>query len=230
MDKFKLAVVTLGDTRVNFYKQREEIAQKEIAKIKSVLEDKYDLFMPPIVFDVEQGLKIADQIKEKNIQAVIIHVPIWATPSLAMRIAFATNYPVMLLGNLQRNTSSLVTLLAVAGMLDQVGKKCVRLSGEYTDKTIQEEIHDFAKSICVDDGLHRSCYGMIGGRSIGIGTTVMDPSQWQKQFGIEFDHCDQYEIVYRATSLAQDRVKKHVDWVHSSFPILKWVINSHRKL
>ena len=80
------------------------------------------------------------EIKKQGIEAVIIHVPIWATPSLAFRIAYGTSYPVLLLGNLQRNTSSLVTLLAVGGMLDQTGKKCIRVSGDYEDPKIQEKV------------------------------------------------------------------------------------------
>ena len=57
----------------------------------------------PIVFDTEDGQNISDEIKKQGIEAVIIHVPIWATPSLAFRIAYGTSYPVLLLGNLQRN-------------------------------------------------------------------------------------------------------------------------------
>ena len=38
---------------------------------------------------------------------------------------------------------------------------------------------------------------MIGGRSLGIDTTVIDPAQWMKQFGIDVDHVDQLELVRR---------------------------------
>ena len=83
---------------------------------------------------------------------------------LAFRIAYGTSYPVMLLGNLQRNTSSLVTLLAVGGMLDQTGKKCIRVSGDYEDPQIQEKVDNFVKGVYVAEGIRRSSYGMIGGR------------------------------------------------------------------
>lgn len=218
MNKMKVAVVTLGDSRKEFYKKRRHIADAEIEKVKAAFGDQYDLFLPPIVFDAEEGLAVADEIRQRGIRAVILHLPIWATPSLAFRIAYATGYPVLLLGNLQRDTSSLVTLLAVAGMLDQTGKKCIRVSGEYGDLKLQQKVDAFVRGISVTEGIRRSSYGMIGGRSIGIGTTVADPSQWQKQFGVEFDHCDQYEIVYRAAAIENDRVKQHLQWVkaHSS--------------
>ena len=222
MEKKKVALVTLGDSRREFYKKREAIVASEIEKVKKAFGDKYDLYISPIVFDTEDGQNISDEIKKQGIAAVIIHVPIWATPSLAFRIAYGTSYPVMLLGNLQRNTSSLVTLLAVGGMLDQTGKKCIRVSGDYEDPQIQEKVDNFVKGIYVAEGIRRSSYGMIGGRSIGIGTTVADPSQWQSTFGVEFDHCDQYEIVYRAKALDEERVQKHLKWVKENVPRIEY--------
>ena len=222
MEKKKVAIVTLGDSRREFYKKREAIVASEIEKVKKAFGDKYDLYISPIVFDTEDGQNISDEIKKQGIEAVIIHVPIWATPSLAFRIAYGTSYPVLLLGNLQRNTSSLVTLLAVGGMLDQTGKKCIRVSGDYEDPQIQEKVDNFVKGVYVAEGIRRSSYGMIGGRSIGIGTTVADPSQWQSTFGVEFDHCDQYEIVYRAKALDEERVQKHLKWVKENVPRIEY--------
>lgn len=222
MGKQRVAVVTLGDSRKEFYKKRENIALAEIEKVKEVFGEKYDLYLPPIVFDPEEGQQVADAIKKEGIETVILHLPIWATPSLAFRIAYGTKYPVLLLGNLQRDTSSLVTLLAVAGMLDQTGKKCIRVSGDFTDSEVQKKVDSFVKAVAVAEGIRRSSYAMVGGRSIGIGTTVADPSQWQSQFGIEFDHCDQYEIVYRSKALEAERVEKHLSWVKKQIPNIQF--------
>jgi hypothetical protein len=46
MEKTKVAVVTLGDTRREFYQKRAQIAEAEIAKVKEAFGGKYDLFMP----------------------------------------------------------------------------------------------------------------------------------------------------------------------------------------
>ncbi len=196
--------------------------EAEIEKVKAAFGTAYELMFQPVVFDPEEGQAVADAISREGIHAVILHLPVWATPSLAFRIAYSTPYPVLLLGNLQRDTSSLVTLLAVAGMLDQTGKKCIRVSGNYEDKEIQEKVDTFVKAVYLAEGIKRSSFGMIGGRSIGIGTTVADPSQWQSLFGIEFDHCDQYEIVYRAKALEQDRVNLHLNWVKEHIPNIQY--------
>lgn len=218
MDKIKVAVVTLGDSRREFYKKRVHIAEAEIEKVRQCFGDRYELFMPDIIFDPEEGLSVADEIKSRGISAVILHLPIWATPSLAFRTAYCTPYPVLLLGNKQRDTSSLVTLLAVAGMLDQAGKACIRVSGDFEDEVVKKQVDDYIRAVSLTEGIRRSSFGMIGGRSIGIGTTVADPSQWQSVFGTEFDHCDQYEIVYRAKAMDGARVQKHLDWVREKIP------------
>ena len=218
MSKTKVALVTLGDTRKEFYKKREHIASGEIEKAKEAFGEKYDLWISEIVFTFEEACRTAAHIREEGISAVLIHLPIWATPSLAFQIAYSVDSPVVLLGNLQKDTSSLVTLLAVGGMLDQAGKTCIRISGDFRDQKIQDEVDVFVRAVSLSGALSSSCFGMIGGRSIGIGTTVMDPSQWKREFGVEFDHCDQYEIVYRAQALDRERVDRHLAWVRKFIP------------
>ncbi len=61
-----------------------------------------------------------------------------------------------------------------------------------------------------------------------IGTTVADPSQWQAVFGTEFDHCDQFEIVYRAQTLDEARVQQHLGWVKANIPTIDSAAFSQR--
>lgn len=80
MEKKKVAIVTLGDSRREFYKKREAIVASEIEKVKKAFGDKYDLYISPIVFDTEDGQNISDEIKKQGIEAVIIHVPNLGNP------------------------------------------------------------------------------------------------------------------------------------------------------
>ena len=64
MEKKKVALVTLGDSRREFYKKRESIVASEIEKVKKAFGDKYDLYISPIVFDTEDGQNISD-VKRK---------------------------------------------------------------------------------------------------------------------------------------------------------------------
>ena len=80
MEKQRVAIVTLGDGRQEFFKKREPVVAAETEKIKQVFGERYDLFMPPVVFDAGEGQTVADAISRENIHAVIIHLPVWATP------------------------------------------------------------------------------------------------------------------------------------------------------
>ena len=58
MEIKKVAIVSLGDSRREFYKKREAIVASEIEKVKKAFGDKYDLYISPIVFDTEDGQNI----------------------------------------------------------------------------------------------------------------------------------------------------------------------------
>ena len=219
MEKKKIAVVSLGDCRRPFYETRRHIAEEETEKLLRVLGECYEIYAPDVVFDINEALAAADEIRRRLITQVVIHIPIWVTPNLALRIAAATPYPVVVFGNTRKDSSSTVALMATAGMLSQTGKECIRVIGHIEDATVRSQVTDLLDSVAVVDGLKSSSYGMVGGRSIGIGTTVADPTQWQKLYGVEFDHCDQYEIVWRAQQMEPARVEKHLKWVKEHFTI-----------
>ena len=191
MEKKKIAVVSLGDCRRPFYETRRHIAEEETEKLLRVLGECYEIYAPDVVFDINEALAAADEIRRRLITQVVIHIPIWVTPNLALRIAAATPYPVVVFGNTRKDSSSTVALMATAGMLSQTGKECIRVIGDIEDATVRSQVTDLLDAVAVVDGLKRSSYGMVGGRSIGIGTTVADPTQWQKLYGVEFDLCDQ---------------------------------------
>lgn len=230
MEKKQIAVVSLGDCRRPFYNTRAHIAEEETKKLIDGLSEVYDVYAPDVVFDIEEALAVADEIRRRLITQVVIHIPIWVTPNLVLRVANATPYPVVLFGNTRKDSSSTVALLASAGLLSQVGKPHVRVIGDVNDPDVRKKATDLLDAVAVVEGLKRSSYGMIGGRSIGIGTTVADPTQWQKLYGVEFDHCDQYEIVWRAQEMDPERVKKHLDWVKEHFSIFYGGLFTEEKL
>ena len=68
-------------------------------------------------------------------------------------------------------------------------------------------------------------YCLIGGRSLGIDTTVIDPAQWMKQFGIDVDHVDQFELVRRAgtgAGRAAPRVAPALEYLKKTVGRIHW--------
>jgi L-fucose isomerase len=48
---------------------------------------------------------------------------------------------------------------------------------------------------------------------MGMYTAVADPDQWQKLFGIDVEHTDQWEIVRRSGQVPDDNVDKALQWL-----------------
>ena len=211
--KFKVAVITLGDTRKEFYQQRIGIVERETAHLKVILSQEYDLYLSAPVFSMDESRKEAEIIKKQGIDTVIIHIPIWGTPNLVVPLAYSTENPVLLLGNMRSDSSSMGALLATAGMLEQAGKNLIRVLGDLDDVKTQGQIKQFIHVCKLVDGLKSTSFGLIGGRSIGIGTTISDPAQWLRCLHIDCDQTDQLEVVNRAEVIDIQRVQLYRQWL-----------------
>ena len=76
--------------------------------------------------------------------------------------------------------------------------------GDVADDEVFGRLRSQIPAVAAARRLQGLTYCLIGGRSLGIDTTVIDPAQWMKQFGIDVDHVDQFELIRRAeTELAQ---------------------------
>ena len=76
--KPQVALVTLGDSRREFYQQRIAIVEEEMQKAKTALEKCFTVYQSPIVYSDAEAEAVARQIRGRGIGAVVIHLPIWA--------------------------------------------------------------------------------------------------------------------------------------------------------
>ena len=89
-------------------------------------------------------------------------------------------------------------MLANSGSLDQAGIPFTKSFGDIEDDAVFARLRSQIVAVAAARRLRGLTYCLIGGRSLGIDTTVIDPAQWMKQFGIDVDHVDQFELVRRA--------------------------------
>jgi L-fucose isomerase, second N-terminal domain len=70
----------------------------------------------------------------------------------------------------------------------------------------------------------RAQYCLIGGRSLGIDTTVIDPAQWLAEFGIDVDHVDQMELVRRAEAMiaSDPRLDEALAYLEQTIGCIHW--------
>jgi L-fucose/D-arabinose isomerase len=205
-----IALATVADSRSDFYSMREPLVEEERLAIRWLCEEFPVLESGPLRSQPELRafVKTAQQAFSA---ALIVHIPIWGDPIFTLQLANQLSLPVLLLGNDRPDTSSLVGILGAGGALDQVGIAHRRVF-EHTSPGGRSKVRAFVRAAGAIHQLHGQKLGLFGGRSLGIFTTVADPAQLQRLFGVDVEYFDQLEIVQTAESLPQEEVDRHLSW------------------
>jgi predicted Ser/Thr protein kinase len=133
-----------------------------------------------------------------NVDAVLFNFSVWAWPQYARVAAQFCPQPIAMFASVNPQYPGLVGMLANAGSLAQAGYGFTKTFGDIADDTVYATLKARVMAVAAARRLRGLTYCLIGGRSLGIDTTVIDPAQWMSQFGIDVDHVDQYELVRRA--------------------------------
>ncbi len=232
-NRAKIGFLDFNDEREHVLEETFENAQKLRKNVIGALERVGDVgIIDPaksfsgfdkMIWRVDIARKQARILAEANIDGLILHYSVWASPRLA-RIATQIilreekkrnrTIPILVLTNLAPEQPGMVGGMAAAGGLDQLGITNIRIwSRNITDD--QEKLKQivafsrFAQSRAdmpssadeVIERLHGQIYGEIGGRSIQIVTAEADPLQWAKIFGVDTQPIDQLEIIRRASQM-----------------------------
>jgi len=215
--KPRVGLLVFAEQREEFYVKRKSIVKEELEKIKSILDEKYNCTIPPLIRSKQDMLNGFEQLRIANISSLIICLPIWSAPNFPLMAARMLDVPTILLSNNRLDSSSQVALLAVGGALDQIGLVHKRVVGEIGDSSIVDSIDSFCKAAHTRAMLKGTTYGSIGGRSLGICTATADLAQWQNLFGIDIEHIDQFEIVRIAKKVDAKQVQRYKEWIEKNF-------------
>lgn len=207
----KLAIANLVDSRADFYAKRQALVCEELNEL-GWLRSVCDCIESEPIFTKQQAISFAERIKSARLQALVIHLPIWADPIFTVTLANLLSLPILLLGNDRPETSSTVGLLGSGGALDQIGRDHIRIF-EHQSPAARRQILAFLRAAATLDRLRGQTLGLFGGRSLGIFTTVADPAQWQRLFGVDIEWIDQLEIPRLAESLPAEEVERHGQWL-----------------
>ena len=162
-----------------------------------------------------------------DVDAVIFNFSVWAWPQYARVAGQFCPQPIAMFSNVNPQYPGLVGMLANAGSLDQAGIRFTKTFGDLDDPRVYGALLTRLRAVAAARRLRGLTYALIGGRSLGIDTTVVDPAQWMMQFGIDVDHVDQFELVRRAerelatgsrVAPALAYLKQHVAKIHWTAP------------
>jgi L-fucose/D-arabinose isomerase len=156
---------------------------------------------------------VAREIASADVDLTVLHYAVWAFPHFTMLAAGAVDGPLLLLSNIDPVQPGMVGMLAAGGALDQIGRKHTRLWGD--PASVVESIGVHASAAAAVARLRGSTFGRIGGRPMGMNTAVANTDQWQRQFGIDVEEIDQWEIVRRAEAAPASEKVKAREWLET---------------
>jgi L-fucose isomerase len=207
----RIALATLADSRDDFFAQREPLVREESSRL-GWLASACQLIESGVLRADREVRAFAEQIRREGAHALIIHLPIWADPAFALRLAALADLPVLLLGNTRPDTSSIVGMLGAGGALDQAGIRHIRVFDHGSDSG-RQPVLAFIQAASARANLRGMRLGLFGGRSLGIVTADADPVQWMRLFGVDIERVDQLEIVQAAEAFDPEAVARHLRWL-----------------
>jgi L-fucose isomerase len=81
------------------------------------------------------------------------------------------------------------------------------------DPKVLKQVMAFLRAASAVNRLRGKTYGLFGGRSMGMYTAVPALDQWRREFGVDIEHIDQWEIVRRSEKIDQKRVTAARKWL-----------------
>jgi len=209
-----LLVFSESLVREDVYQKRKDVAAAETRRFVSIISEFTDVIESEIreIRSKRQGIQALQEIEDSNVDAIILYVPIFIAPALVAHIGNLASKPVILAQNENEASLSQLAFLAVAGIMEQIGLKYLRLGGDVANDDVKNRLKYYVTAAALRNKIRGKTFGAIGGRSLGINTGVADSILWQRLFNIDIEHIDQSEIIRRSDLQDADRVNRYVKW------------------
>ena len=155
------------------------------------------------------------RLREAGVEATILNYAVWCFPHLTLIATEFAPGPYLMFSNINPAQPGMVGMLAAAGGMDQVGRAHGRVQGDISDSQVFDKVQTFLRSAVAVSRLKGESFGLYGGRPMGMYTAVADADQWKRDFGIDVEHIDQYEIIRRSELVDADRVEHAFHWLEN---------------
>ncbi len=216
MPKIKVGILSFSDGRADVHETLKEEIGGQAAKLREALISTGEITVfeaDGIVKSNSTAREYALQLKAQLPDAVIFNVPVFAFPNFSLIAYTVLKLPAIVISNVNGALPGLGGLHASANLIRQCGFPCEKIWGNIGDKTILDRCMSFLRAASAVSQLNGSVFGLIGGRSIGIGSGAASPDSWMQTFGVDIDHMDQAEILRRAEQTYDADVNRAFDWL-----------------
>jgi L-fucose isomerase len=165
----------------------------------------------------QQMTEQAEQLRRAAIHALVIYVGTWTYSNTSVMAALRADVPVVVWASSKLETFGIVGGSIVRGALEEVGVQNFILYGDFADSATLAKLKHYLLGIAGASKLRGMIYGEGGGRSMGMYTARIDPSEWMSRFGIDVDNFDQVDVIRRAEKYPQAEAEKFLGWMRKEF-------------
>lgn len=210
----RIGLISISDGRDFVHRDiRDFIAAAEARLAAALRQAGHDVVVASaIVHSNDMAVSLAREVDAQDVDLTVLHYAVWAFPHFTMLAAGATRSPLVLVGSLDPVQPGMVGMLAAGGALDQIGRRHLRLWGA-ADDALTGAVSTRAAAAAAVRGLRGLTFGRIGGRPMGMNTTVANTDQWQRMFGIDVEEIDQWEIVLRSAAVSSSVPRAGREWL-----------------
>ena len=212
----KVGILTFSDGRQLVHEELLELNQGFEERLVRRLERTGDIKVlkaREIIWTPELAKEEGRRLAKEGAEMTIFNFAVWSFPHLAAIAAEFAPGPFLLFSNINPKYPGMVGMLASAGALDQIGAFHGRVWGDIEDDTVLNKILSFVRAGVAVNRLKGETFGLFGGRPMGMYTAVANLDQWRKQFGIDIEHIDQWEIVRRSEQLSPEKIENAFHWL-----------------
>lgn len=213
----KVGLLTVSDGRASVHGDVGGFAAGVESRIAAALAESGHTVVraAEVVWTNELAVSEARRIADGRPDLTILNIPVWAFPHFTMLAARELRGPLLLFSNVDPGYPGMVGMLAAAGALDQIGRAHGRVWGEIEDAAVGARIDDHVRGGAAAEALRGTTFGRIGGRPMGMYTAVSNPDQWLRQFGVDVEEIDQWELVRRSDAVDAARVRGAREWLEA---------------
>jgi L-fucose isomerase len=216
MRKFRVGVLTFSDERPYLHERHLETNRNYQKRLVRTLEQtgEVEVFQgKQIIGSPRDAREESSRLKQVELDVVIFNYAIWCYPRLSAIAATQLACPVLLFSNLHPSEPGMVGMLAAAGTMEQLGVDYYRVWGDIEDGSVKRRVMEYVRGTASVSMLSGQTFGTFGGRPLGMYTAVANLDQWQKQFGIDIDFHEQWDIVRYAEDVPVSKVEHAQGWL-----------------
>ena len=215
MKKIKVGILTFSDGRDYIHKSLLSTNQRYQDKLaKTLAAQGVEVVVGnEIIWNSVIAQREGRRLAAEGCDLTILNYAIWCYPHLsAMATKFAPG-PYLLFCNIHPSEPGMVGMMAASGALDQLGISHTRVWGDIDDENVLNKVMPYIRAAGALSHLKGQTYGLFGGRALGMYTAVANLDQWNKMFGLDVEHIEQYDIVMESEKVDGAKVENALKWL-----------------